>query len=80
MCFLALYARDVLNGDLPAEPVRYLPRRAERYARQALMPTADFAALEHHTNDELAEQFGVPIDEVACRRSELDGREMAAGR
>lgn len=38
VCFLALYARDVQLGRLPAEPRRYLPRRAERYARAALMP------------------------------------------
>src|SRR4051812_3688000 len=42
VCFLVLYAREILTGGLPGEPRRYLPARAERYARECLLAPADF--------------------------------------
>jgi hypothetical protein len=40
-CFLAAYARDVLIRQLPDEPQRYFPARAEHYARECLIPAVD---------------------------------------
>jgi hypothetical protein len=71
VCFLALYARDVQTGRLPDEPRHYLPRRAERYAREALIPAGEFAANAHRPDAELAERFGVPLEQIARRRDEL---------
>ena len=71
VCFLALYARDVQTGRLPGEPHRYLPHRAERYAREALIPPSEFAAIAHHPDQELADQFGVPTEQITQRRDDL---------
>jgi hypothetical protein len=49
VCYLALYARDVLAGRLPGEPRRYLPARAERYARECLLAPRAFHALAEHS-------------------------------
>src|SRR4051794_6999305 len=54
VCFLVLYARDVLTGELPGEPRRYLPTRAERYARECLLPAAAFRALADRSDAALA--------------------------
>jgi hypothetical protein len=72
VCYLALYARDVLTGQLPGEPRRYLPARAERYARECLLPPHAFEALAHHSDDtELAQHFGVPREQITQRRTDL---------
>jgi hypothetical protein len=71
VCFLVLYARDVLRGQLPGEPRRYLPARAERYARACLLPEHTFRARAHRTDNDLAKHFGVPIEQVSTRRAEL---------
>jgi hypothetical protein len=71
VCFLALYARDVLSGQLPAEPRHYLPARAERYARACLLPEREFRARANCPDHELAAHFGVPLEQVATRRAEL---------
>jgi hypothetical protein len=42
VCFLALYARDVLTSELPGDPWRYRPACGERYAREALIPRREF--------------------------------------
>lgn len=71
VCFLALYARDVLRGELPDEPRHYVPARAERYARACLLPQRDFPARRYFTDHELAELFGVPVEQITARRAEL---------
>ena len=71
VCYLALYARDVLCGRLGDEPSRYLPDRAERYARECLLAPRAFLAHAHRTDAELAERFNVPLEQIAARRAEL---------
>jgi hypothetical protein len=71
VCFLALYARDVLRGELPDEPRHYVPARAERYARACLLPERDLRARAHRTDRELAELFGAPVEQITARRTEL---------
>jgi len=41
VCFLALYARDLQIGAIPGDPTCYRPIPAERYAREALIPSPD---------------------------------------
>jgi hypothetical protein len=71
VCFLVAYAHDVLVGQLPGEPSHYLPRRAERYARECLLPPHAFRAFAGGNDVELAEHFNVPLEQVATRRAEL---------
>jgi len=71
VCFLAAYARDVLTGQLPGEPRRYLPARAERYARACLLPPRAFLARAERSDRELAAHFGVPLGQIAARRTDL---------
>jgi hypothetical protein len=71
VCYLALYARDVLAGQLPGEPRRYLPARAERYARECLLPPRAFHALAEHSDAALARHFGVPLEQITQRRADL---------
>jgi hypothetical protein len=71
VCYLALYARDVLTGQLPDEPSRYFPARGERYARACLIPTREFLPLADRPDAELAEHFNVPLEQIAARRDEL---------
>jgi hypothetical protein len=71
VCFLALYARDVLRGELPDEPRPYVPARAERYARACLLPESDFRARARRTDHELARIFRVPVEEIPARRREV---------
>jgi len=71
VCFLAAYARDALIGHLPDEPSRCFAARAERYARKRPVPPRAFLALAYRTDDELAEPFAVPLEQIAARRDEL---------
>src|SRR3954452_22788677 len=71
VCFLVLYARDVLCGRLPGEPRGYLPARAERYARECLLPAGAIRARVGHPDVELARSFAVPVEQIAQRRAEL---------
>src|SRR3954462_13022838 len=82
VCFLVLYARDVLTGELPGEPRRYLPARAECYARECLLPAAAFRARAGRSDAQLARDFAVPPEQIAERRAELDayGRGLARTR
>jgi hypothetical protein len=71
VCYLALYARDVLTGQLPDEPSRYFPQRGERYARACLIPAREFLPLAGRPDAELAQRFSVPIEQIPIRRAEL---------
>jgi hypothetical protein len=73
VCFLVAYARDVLTGQLPDEPGRYLPRRAERYVRECLLPARAFLVIADREDAELAEHFNVPLEQIAARRIKLAG-------
>jgi len=70
-CALALHAFEVHAG-LIAGP--FDEARAERYARELLMPTDDFAPLAGLTDAELAALFSVPVEQVSARRLELAPR------
>jgi len=74
VCFLALYARDVLIGELPGDPSRYRPACGERYAREALIPIREFGALAHRSDRDLAARFGVPVEQISHRRRDLAQR------
>jgi hypothetical protein len=67
-CALALHAFELHTG-LIEEPIDQ--SRAERYARELLMPADDFAPLAGLTDAELAALFGVPIEQVGATRREL---------
>jgi hypothetical protein len=80
VCYLALYARDVLTGQLPDEPGRYFPARAERYARACLIPTRAFLARTDRPDAELAEHFNVPLEQIPARRAELAAQRRGPSR
>jgi hypothetical protein len=71
VCFLVLYARDVHTGELPGDSSHYEPADGERYARAALIPAREFRALAHRPDRDLAERFGVPVEQIARRRRDL---------
>ena len=67
-CAMALHAFEVDTG-LEERPFEQL--RAERFARELLMPGELFRANAEETDAELAERFGVPVEQVPARRFEL---------
>jgi hypothetical protein len=75
-CALALYAFEIHVGliDGPFDQAR-----AERYARELLMPADDFMPLAGLTDSELAALFGVPVEQVRARRLELAPSSPASG-
>lgn len=68
VCAMVLHAFEVDTG-LEARP--FDQRRAERFARELLMPAELFLSLAEETDAELAERFGVPVEQVPERRREL---------
>src|SRR5918992_538878 len=67
-CAMAVHAFEVDTG-LEAGP--FEQHRAERFARELLMPSEQFRANAEETDAELAERFGVPVEQVPARRLEL---------
>ena len=65
VCFMCLYARDVLTGVLPAP---YTNTNAERFAHAALMPENSFRPLQGLPDEWLAAHFNVPLEQIAERR------------
>lgn len=65
---LAFFAHDIANGCLPGP---YSTRRAEHFARCALIPDDEFQALGRFPDSVLAEYFNVPLDQVAEKRVDL---------
>lgn len=65
---MCAFARDVQAGET-AGP--YDDARAERFAREALLPATEFLAEEAQEDIDLATRFQVPLREVAARRQEL---------
>jgi hypothetical protein len=71
VAFMALYAREVLAGDLPGP---YTDQRAVTFARLALVDPARYAAHRHGTDDELAAALQLPVAEIpAVRRDQPAG-------
>lgn len=69
--WLCVYARDVLNGDQPGP---WDQARAERFAREALLPANEFISVARRPEQEVADQFGVPVEQVNARIIDLAER------
>jgi predicted transcriptional regulator len=67
-CALVLHAFEIATG---LEEGPFGQERAEQLARVLLMPEEEFLAVAGEGDIELAERFGVPIEQVAARRMEL---------
>jgi len=65
--FMALYARNVLTGELP-EP--YSDERARSFAHLALVEPAAYRAHRRRGDSELAAVLGVPVSEIPHVRRE----------
>ena len=66
---MAFFARDVSAGRLPGP---YSTRRAEHFARCALLPDEEFRQIERYPEAVIAEYFGVPLEQVAEKRADLE--------
>lgn len=62
------YANASLQGRLQ-EP--YTDDSAERYARTQLMPDAAFDQRHLDRDHELADHFGVPVDQILMKRDDM---------
>lgn len=67
VALMVLYARDVSTGALPGP---YTDQEAEFYARGALIDDEAFARQAAADDGSLAEIFGVPIEQVAAKRTD----------
>ena len=85
VCFLAVYARDVLTGQLPTSPAATSPPAqnatpANAYSRRArsLRAATDqtpswpstSAFRSSRSPPDLAEYFNVPLEQIAARRAQ----------
>ena len=75
VAFMALYARDVLAGELPAP---YSDERARRFARLALVEPLTYEAHFQLADDQLAAVLRLPVAEMPHVRREQHA--VAAGR
>jgi hypothetical protein len=73
-CALAVHAFEVDTGLIEGS---FDQARAERYARELLMPADEFGPLAGLADAELAALFGAPADQVGARRLELARRSTA---
>jgi hypothetical protein len=73
---MAFFARDVAAGRLPGP---YTARRAEHFARCALLPDEEFVALERFPNPVLSEYFNVPLEQVSEKRVDIDAAAVLRG-
>jgi len=77
VAFMALYARDVLAGDLPGP---YTDQRALTFARLALVDPTRYAAHRHRTDAELAAALQLPVTAIpAVRRDQQPVTAAPAG-
>jgi hypothetical protein len=67
-CALCLHAFEVTTG---LEQGPFEQERAERFARELLMPAHEFLDMADESDAGLAERFGVPVEQVPARRLEL---------
>jgi len=65
---MGLYAIDVARGVLPAP---YDDARAQYFARTFLIEDDAFRRCAHHSDVELADRFGVPVDQIAAKRADV---------
>ena len=72
---IAFFVRDVVSGKLDGP---YTARRAEHFARCALMPEDEFLPLERYPEAVVAEYFNVPIEQVAERRADIEAARTLA--
>jgi hypothetical protein len=70
VCCEAVFAHEIASGHV-AGP--FTERRADEFARIALMPDAEFAELDHVEDHLIAGHFDVPIEQVAAKRAERVG-------
>ena len=75
MTLMALYARDVLTGELPGP---YSDERARSFARLALVEPSAYRAHRRRGDRELAAALGLPVAEIPHVRREQ--RALARGR
>lgn len=69
---MAHYAHDVDVGELPGP---YTTEAAELYARTVLIDDDELDARTGDTDEDLAEHFAVPLEQIALKR--IDRREDA---
>jgi hypothetical protein len=74
-CALAVHAFEINTGLLEGP---FDQARAERYARQLLMPADEFGPLAGLADGELAELFAVPVEQVGARRLDLAARPVGS--
>ena len=72
---MAFFGRDVAAGRLPGP---YSTRRAEHFARCALLPDEEYAQLERFPDAVLAEYFNVPLEQVAEKRIDVEAASWLA--
>jgi hypothetical protein len=66
---MCLYSRDVDAGEVPGP---FTSGDAELYARCVLMPDEEFERHARERDGELARSFGVPVEQVAAKRRDLE--------
>ena len=69
----AFFAHDVVIGRIRGP---YTQRRADHFARCALLPDEDFLAVARYADALLAEHFNVPLDQVREKRADLRALEV----
>jgi hypothetical protein len=77
VAFMAVYAREVLIGDLSGP---YSDERALMFARLALVDPAHYDRHCHRTDDELAAALQLPVTEIPAVRRDQEPRGRRAGR
>jgi hypothetical protein len=77
--FAAAMCRLAMEIELGLEPGPYSDERAERYARERLLPACECHALASLPDAYLAAYFGVPAEQAAARRTELGLGFLGAG-
>jgi len=65
---MCMYAHDVRRGLVPGP---YTDQRAELYARCLLLPDRAAAAGADLSDKQLAEAWGMPLEQVRAKRCEL---------
>ncbi len=77
VAFMALFARDILNEQLPGP---YTNERALQFARLALADPAVYAAHRRCTDAELAAALRLPVGEIPAVRQDQARRPPTSGR
>lgn len=72
---MCLYSRDVDQGHVPRP---YRDEDAELYARCLFLPDDRFVAPAHEDDCDLADRFGVPVEQIAAKRRDIEPMWAAA--